>query len=73
MNITFIKKIGCAFFKAFDLINLTFVKKIGYTFFKAFNTKNSIFIKTTQLASATLKAILAKVKKVAVAYFKEVN
>ena len=73
MNVIPVKKTGYAPFRAFSLMNLILVKKIGHTFFEAFGIKNSIFVKITQLASATLKAILAKVKKAIAACFKEVN
>ena len=73
MNVIPVKKIGCAPFKVSDLMNLTSIKKISCVSSKAFDIKNSILIKTTQLALATLKAILAKAKKVAAAYLKKVN
>ncbi len=73
INVILIKKISCASFKTFNLMNFTPVKKISRASFKAFDTKNNTLIKIIQLVPITLKATLAKTKRVAAAYFKEVN
>jgi len=48
---TLVKKIGYAFFKAFNLINVTLIKKTGCASFRASNLMNLIPIKKIGRAS----------------------